>query len=386
MKQRVALVRGPGLNSWEMQLFLPLTDAYEMTAFVSQSHYFEINEIPIEIRRLFSVGQLLRARILRKPMIGFFGDYHDLLGLKNALRGFDIVHSRDTAYYDTYQAARAKASCGFKFVVTVWENIPFLNNNNVAEKHKKFIFNEADLLLSVSERAKEVLLLEGAPEHKIKVLMPGIDCQHFRSMSKDRDLLQKFKCRDDDFVVLYVANLYREKGIFELLFAFRMMLNRNKSGRKLKLLIVGQGKERKKVLYWIEKLSLQRDAFLIGSYPYEIMPKIHNLADVFILPSLPSPTWQEQFGYVLIESMACGKPIISTMSGSIPEVVGDAGILVQSNDFVSIQRVIEAFLNDECMRHEYGMRARLRAEKHFDSRKVSAQLRKLYGELYPVQQ
>lgn len=381
MEKRLALVRGPGLNSWEMQMFSPLSDAYELTAFASQTNYFDVDTIPVRVRKLFSMGRLLRARILRKPMIKFLGDYHDLVGLKKALRGFHIVHCRDVAYYDTYQSAKAKANCGFRLVVTVWENIPFLHDNNLAAKHKSVVFDQADLLLPVSERAKETLILEGAPEHKIRVLMPGIDILGFRPMSKDPDLLRRFSCRADDFIVLYVANLCREKGIFDLLLAFRALLNRHPTRKDLKLLIAGRGRERKNVLAWLKKLSLHNNVVMIGSYPYEVMPKIHNLADVFVLPSCSIPTWQEQFGYVLVESMACGKPVISTMSGSIPEVVSDAGILVQPNDFVSIGRAIEDFFTNERLQREYAARARMRAEKYFDSLNVSRELRMLYGSL-----
>jgi glycosyltransferase involved in cell wall biosynthesis len=364
-----------------MQMYTPLSDAYEIAGFVSRNHYFNVGAIPVNIHKLFSVGMFLRARILRKPMIALMGDYHDLQGLERALPGFDIVHCSDSMYYFTYQAAKAKKSCGFKLALTIWENIPFLHHNHAAAEHKKIIFDRTDLFLAVSERAKEVLILEGAPSEKITVLMPGIDIGHFIPMSKDPDLLRQFNCHEDDFIVLYVANLFREKGIFDLLVAFRSLLNRRGSTKTLKLLIAGRGKERENVSRWIEMLQLTQNVFLIGSHPYAIMPKIHNLADVFVLPSIPIPGWQEQFGYVLAESMACGKPVISTLSGSIPEVVGDSGMLIQPNDFISITRAIEELLDDEQLRKEYGMRARQNAEKRFDARVVSQKLRTLFNGL-----
>ena len=381
MKKKLAIVRGPGLNSWEMQMYTPLSDAYEIAAFVSRNHYFNVGAIPVNIHKLFSVGMFLRARVLRKPMIALMGDYHDLQGLERSLKGFDIVHCTDTMYYFTYQAAKAKKSCGFKLALTIWENIPFLHHNRAAAKHKKIIFDRTDLYLAISERAKEVLLLEGAPAEKIKILMPGIDIGHFKPMDKDPELLRQFNCHEDDFIVLYVANLFREKGIFDLLFAFRSLLNRRGNSKKLKLLIAGRGKELNNISRWIETLQLTQNAFLIGSHPYAIMPKIHNLADVFILPSMPSPRWQEQFGYVLAESMACGKPVISTLSGSIPEVVGDAGKLIQPNDFVSIMKAIEELIEDEQLRKEYGARGRHNAEQRFDARLVSQELRTIFGSL-----
>jgi alpha-maltose-1-phosphate synthase len=380
--RRVALVRGPGLNSWETQLFSPLADTYEFVGITTQSPYFDISKVPFPVRKQFSVGHFLRSRHLRKPMIALCGDYHDMQMLGRTLRAFDIVHCLDTMYYYSYQAARARKNGDFKLVLTVWENIPFLHHNKAAARHKALIFEQADMFIAVSERAKEVLLLEGAPGDRICVTMPGIDTARFHPMEKDENLLQTVGCRPDDIIILYVANLFREKGIYDLLFAFRSLLNRIPAAQRVKLLIAGRGRERDGVARTIASLKLTNHASLLGPHGYDAMPGIHNLADIFVLPSLPIRTWQEQFGYVLAESMACGKAIVSTMSGSIPEVVGDAGILVQPNDFVSLAQALERLLVDADLRRSYGRRARQRAEDLFDANKVSATLRRHYDSLF----
>ncbi len=382
MKKKLAIIRGPNLNSWEMQNYVHLMDQFDIVGFTSYGHNFDVSSIPFEVKRLISIGQLLKARFLRKPMNHLIGDYHDLQGLEHSLKGFDIVHSVETSYYCSYQAARAKKRYGFKLVLTVWENIPFLFHLAATKKNKLFIAKQTDLFLPVSNRAKEVLSLEGMPEEKIIVQMPGIDIQHFRPMEKDKELLKKFGCDEDDFIILFVANLYREKGIYDLIYAFRQLLNIIKKKDKIKLLIGGKGYEEKNIIKTIVELKLLENAKLIGSFPYKIMPKIHNLADVFVLPSIPIPTWQEQFGYVLIESMACGKPVISTYCGSIPEVLGDAGILVQPNDFSSLTHAIENLYYDESYRLKLCKYSLDRIEKYFDAKQVSFNLRKFYEDIY----
>ena len=381
MKTKIAIIRGPNLNSWEMQNFAPLADAYDLVGFTSSGNSYDISLIPFEIRKLFSVGEFLSARFLRNPMNNLVGDYHDLVGLESALSEFDIVNTAETSYYCSYQAAKSKRENGFKLVLTVWENIPFLINHSAAVRNKKEIARQTDLFLAISERAKEVLILEGMPEEKVKVQMPGIDVDHFHPMPKDIELLQRFGCDAEDFVVLYVANLYREKGIFDLIFAFRRLMDRLGEKSKIKLLIAGRGRERDNILRLIRQLRLESCARLIGSYPYSEMPKIHNLGDAFVLPSIPIPTWQEQFGYVLVESMACGKPVISTLSGSIPEVVGDAGILVQPNDCLSILTALERLVSDVTYRNELSVHARACAENNYDSKKVAVQFEQHYNSL-----
>ena len=97
-----------------------------------------------------------------------------------------------------------------------------------------------------------------------------------------------------------------------------------------------------------------------GRISYTDMPAIHRLADIFVLPSIPTPIWEEQFGMVLVESMASGKAVVSTQSGSIPEVVGDAGVLVPPGDPGALAQELGRLLCDEAWRNELGHRARQR--------------------------
>jgi glycosyltransferase involved in cell wall biosynthesis len=380
MKHRVALVRGPNLNSWEMQNFTPLMGVFDFVGFTSRGHNFDVGEIPFEVRTLRSWGQIATPRLFRKGFYNLLGDYHDLKGLGVALSGFDIVHAAEPTYYCTYQAARAKQRNGFKLVVAVWENIPFLFNGAATRRARNLVFQQADLFLAVTERSREVLILEGAPAEKIRVQMPGIDVDHFRPMAKDDAMLVQFGCTREDIVVLYVAHLQVKKGIYDLLFAFKRALQQTVA-KNIKLLIAGNGAEKAGVASIITQLGLNESVRLIGSYPYSRMPSIHNLADVFVLPSQPAREWQEQFGYVLVESMACGKPVISTTSGSIPEVVGEVGVLVPSNDFISLGNAIQTLVESIEQRRKLGAQGRARAERLFDAKRVAHQIKTHYETL-----
>jgi len=386
MKKQLALVRGPNLNAWEMQSFTPLLNTFDIVGFTSYGHNFNVSAIPFQVKRLFSFGQFLRPRTVRSSLSHLLGDYHDLQGLGNALRRFDIVHSAETFYYCTYQTARLRHSNRFKLVVTVWENIPFLYETATKRAIKTTVFEAADLFLAVSSRAREALILEGAPQEKIKVQTPGIDLEQFHPMEKDFQLLRRFGCSGNDFIILFLANLYREKGIFDLLYAFRRVLNHLGKNVKLKLLLAGRGRDERKVLESIGHLRLEDHARLIGGFPYSSVPQLHNIADIFVLPSIPTPTWQEQFGYVLVESMACGKPVISTTSGAIPEVVADAGVLVPPNDFLSLAKALEDLIQDERKRLELGEKARRLAEETFDARRVAQHLNNYYEALLSNEQ
>jgi glycosyltransferase involved in cell wall biosynthesis len=377
--KRVAIVRGPNLNSWEMQNFSPLSQDFEFVALCSSRNNYDVRNISLPLRQLWSWGQFFRPRVTRWAIEHFFGDYHDLQGIDRALRGFDIVHTAETMYYCSYQAALAKRRLGFKLVVTVWENIPF-NFNTPRTRHlKETIFRETDLFLAATQRARDVLVLEGVPVEKIRVQMPGVDTEHFRPLPKDQSRLREYGCRPDDLIILFVANLYVEKGVYELLFAFKAFLLKTGTMYPVKLLIAGKGPEAPRLESRISQLGLEECVRLIGPHSYTAMPSIHNLADVFVLPSKPAPHWAEQFGYVLIESMACAKSVITTECGSIPEVLGDAGTLVPSSDYIALADALERHISNPSLRRELGQKARVRAEKVFDVRRVALQFKEHYN-------
>lgn len=380
MKKRIAIVRGPNLNSWEMQNFTPLLDTFDFVGFTSRGHNFDVAGIPFKVQKLTSFGQLMTPRLIRKGFYNFLGDYHDLQGLGAALHGFDIVHTAESMYYCSYQSAQVKRQHRFKLVVTVWENLPFLFNLPATQRVRRRVLEETDLFLPITERSKEVLVLEGAPPERIRVQMPGVDINHFRPTPKDEGLLKQFECGTNDLVVLFVAHLLVQKGIYDLLCAFKRVCERT-SERNVKLLIAGEGPEEARVALFITQLGLQKAVRLIGPHPYSRMPAIHNLADIFVLPSQPAREWQEQFGYVLVEGMACAKPVVSTMSGSIPEVVGDVGVLVPPGDFISLANALERLLGSEQERRDLGGRGRERAETLFDAKKVALQIKGHYETL-----
>ena len=81
------------------------------------------------------------------------------------------------------------------------------------------------------------------------------------------------------------------------------------------------------------------------------------------MPSLPTPYWEEQLGFSLIEAMASEVAVLSTRSGSIPFVVGDAGVLVGAYDVDALQTGLEELVRDPARRSELGALGRARVER-----------------------
>jgi len=386
---RVALVRGDSLNRYEMQSYEPLLAEWELVAFTSYDNPFDLDGLKIPIQRVHASTELFRffpsavRRYLDFTIRHVLEVHAPFVNLTEKLKDFDIIHSADAHYYYSYQAVQAKKRHGCKVVITQWENIPFLfEQRGWARRRKQKTLAQADLFMAVTERAKEALILEGVPAEKIRVVPVGIDLSRFQLAGRDPSLSATLGIETKDKVILYVGRLVRSKGLFELFNAFaRLLRDPAMRDQPVKLLCVGSG-DQNLVAPMLERLGIADRVLLAGSFTYDKMPAIHNLADVLVLPSVPTYRWREQFGMVLLESMACCKAVISTYSGSIPEVIGDAGILVQPYDHFSLYEALKKVLLDDSLRQHLGQKARARVESQFDCRMIAHRIDEAYRSLF----
>lgn len=375
-----------------MQNYEPLRKYYDIRAVASYNHRYPLEEIELPIIKLHS----LREIIGRVPKVrGLFNivfrnwvlkDY--LLRLDRLLAWADIVHSLETQahYIFSYQAALSKAKFGYRLVITHWENIPFAYEDMFHNKKiKSFVHKASDHFLAITKRAKEALIIEGVPESKISVVNYGIDLKRFFPKPKSEQLMNDLKLRPDDLVILFIGRLVWEKGVFEILYALKKIMQDLAHSRlpNMKCLIVGSGEEKAALTEMISRLDLDREIRLLSDYPYNLIPEVHSLADIFILPSVPLRHWREQYGMVLIEAMAMGKPIVTTYSGSIPEVVEDAGLLVPPADHLGLSQAIKHLIENPDARIEIGRKARWIAERKYDAIKVSDKIHGIYQSLLP---
>jgi glycosyltransferase involved in cell wall biosynthesis len=94
---------------------------------------------------------------------------------------------------------------------------------------------------------------------------------------------------------------------------------------------------------------------------HEEMPDYINAADIVVLPSITTATSKEQYGRVISEAMACGRMVIVSDSGALPELVSDSGICFRQNDVDDLEDVLRRAITGPEMRVDFGMRAHKRA-------------------------
>ncbi len=384
---KIGIVRGGSLNKFEMQNYEPLTKYYDIIAFHSSCNLFDIQDIKIQKRQLISLEGLLGSKICKvlKHPFRVIGCPEYMCGLEKELKSVDIVHTAETFNAYSYQAIKAKKKYGIKVIVRQAENIPFLHENHPVRKmFKKEVIESADFFTADSLRAKNALMLEGVPEEKIEVIPLGINTDKFKPRKPNHKLIEEIGIHEDDFIILFIGRLVWEKGIYDLVYALKKLLidpDISNMSTTIKLLIRGEGPEEQRIKKLIDNLYLSKHVIFVKSLPYYELNCLYNLSDIFVLPSIPTKGWQEQFGFVLIEAMATETPVISTLSGSIPEVVGNAGLLVQPNDFLSLYRAIKKLVLDEKLTVNYGVEGRKRVIKNFDSRENARKWKTIFESL-----
>jgi glycosyltransferase involved in cell wall biosynthesis len=372
-RPRVVIVRGHQANPWELRPWEQpaITDRFAVSYLRSARGWFDTSSLSLESRRVRTLRGMLPAGAVGDLAVRVPGDRY--LGLATALRGADIVHAQELGYWYSMQAARLRRRLGYRLVLTVWETIPLLDTyRNVRTRaYRAATLAETDLFLATTERARESLLLEGAPAERIRVCPPGISSERFEAAGRHERSLAAAP------TILSAGRLVWEKGHQDVIRALALLRRRPPThGRAdARLLIVGTGPEERRLRDYAGELGLGDAVELRGSIPYDEMPGVYASAACMVLASLPTRFWEEQFGMVLAEAIAAGLPIVASASGAIPEVAGAAARYFAAGDWIGLADTLSEML---AQRHAALADAPAR---RYDSQAAAARLASAYEEL-----
>jgi glycosyltransferase involved in cell wall biosynthesis len=179
----------------------------------------------------------------------------------------------------------------------------------------------------------------------VEVVYPGVG-QAFRVIEDQHHLaMVRELCGLDRPFILNVGTLEPRKNLATLLDAYAALRRR---GLEHRLVIAGgRGWLYDGVFRRVEELSLEDDVLFLGYVAEEHLPALYCLADLLVFPSL-----YEGFGLPPLEAMACGTPVITSNSSSLPEVVGEAGLMVPAQDPEALAETIAMVLADPGLRED----------------------------------
>jgi len=244
----------------------------------------------------------------------------------------DLFHSSDWI--------EPKANC--LKVTTVHDLAPIIypemHDIKIVEVFKrklKLVKKESKTIIAVSSSTKNDLVNKiGISEEKIKVIYEAVD-ENFAKIKTDENILKRFNLKS---FIISDALKNERKNLRNLLNAFENLQDKN-----LQLVLPGEslwGEEKIKTI--IEKSSLKDKIIMTGMLSLGELKALYKNATVAVFPS-----FYEGFGLAILEAMSCGCPVITSNISSLPEVAGDAALLINPHDIVAISQGIEKVINDE---------------------------------------
>ena len=214
----------------------------------------------------------------------------------------------------------------------------------VLHKLLKFICNNVDACISVSNaERKEIISSLNITPSRVTTVHNGVSTNIFRQIDKKETRLFLKERFGIDKKFLFHASTYRPtKNLTNILKALSLIKNKP-------LLVIGGnlGEYKNSILNTIKKLKLSNDVLIIGNLKEKEMVYLYNGAIATLLPS-----FHESFGLPILESMACGTPVITSNIYAPPEIAGDAGVYVNPYDIESIKDAIEKLIVDTNYRNK----------------------------------
>jgi glycosyltransferase involved in cell wall biosynthesis len=202
-----------------------------------------------------------------------------------------------------------------------------------------------DAIIAVSQSTKQdIMRLLGVPEKKISVIYEAVSpaFRPQRSAETTRRARERFGIPGD--FILFVSTIEPRKNVPMLLKAFRWLLDHYRLD--VKLVLAGEkGWLFGEVFQQVTKQKLQEDVIFLGRVSNEELLMLYNTAQVLVAPSI-----YEGFGLTPLEAMACGTPVVVSNVSALPEIVGDAGLLVDPNNAEEIAVAVARLLGDAELR------------------------------------
>jgi glycosyltransferase involved in cell wall biosynthesis len=235
--------------------------------------------------------------------------------------------------------------------------------------------HQADRVLTVSEASKrDILHYFRIPDQKIVVIPNAIDERYNEAPAAEDIERVKERYQLNDPFVLYAGNIKPHKNLERLIEAFHMF--RRHEFEHVKLLIIGDEISKYATLRrTVHRLKLHKHVRFFGFVPDQTLAALYRLAAVFVFPSL-----YEGFGLPPLEAMASGAPVITSNVSSLPEVVGDAALLIDPYDPEAIADAMRRVLSDDVLRVQLRERGLVRA-RHFSWDRSIRRVHEIYEEV-----
>jgi len=230
-----------------------------------------------------------------------------------------------------------------------------------------------DFVISMSNfNVNKYLLKWGVPKNKIKVIPVGLDLNEFKPTTPSKELIDKY----GPHLIISIKPLYstNAEGIKYIIRGFKHVAEKYP---KYNYLIIGDGEKKKELMELVNVLDLQKNVHFLSPKPHSALPEIYSSAEFMV----HSFVYEATTSMGLIDSLACGVPLVVTDSGEVKNASQGAAILAKPKDEKSIVEAMLKLIENPQLRKELGTKERKIAEEKFSIEKVGNDFISIYKNL-----
>lgn len=275
-------------------------------------------------------------------------------------RDIEVIHAHGTI---AAVATKVMARLFRKRTVMSTHTIYGLETRPLLTRFTRWALASFDAVLALSPLSRDELLAIGLPEEKVRVYIHWINLGRF--YPHDTEKCKRELQLENRFVVLFLGRLIEKKGAGVLLEAARLTPN-------ITYAFAGDGPMAKEIALEAEK---RENVIYFGEIPNEDAPGYYCAADVFAIPS----QYEEGFGRVLAEAMACGTPVLAANRGSLPQLVPPEVGFITEPAAAAIAAVLKSLLEDRGRLLKMRVACRDYAVEHFSERNAETILASYRG-------
>ena len=281
----------------------------------------------------------------------------------------DVIHAHDPHGVAMAALALSMSTRPQKPPVVAARRVDFHLKANALSRWK---YRQVDCFICASDAIRRMLVADGVPESRAVTVHEGIDLGRVDA-APAADLHGEFWLPHHAPIVGNVAALVPHKGQRHLIDAAAIVV---RALPDVRFFIAGEGELRASLERQVRDRHLEKHVFLIGFRPDVL--SVHKAFDLFVMSSLT-----EGLGTSLLDAMACGKAIVATRTGGIPEVVvhGETGLLVPPRDHEALAAAVIALLADGPRRRAMGDAGRARARERFSAERMVQDTLTIYERL-----
>jgi len=278
----------------------------------------------------------------------------------------DVFHIDEEPYnFATWHAMQAGKQVGAKMCFFTWQNIPKHYPPPFAQMERA-VYAGVHAGIAGNQAGLEIMRDKGFAKPAVVIPQFGFDPLIYQPPPP--------KPRPANHIptIGYIGRLVEEKGVQVLLEAVALLRPH------YRVEIIGTGYYRTELEILASRLGIRDRITFRNSVAALKVPEALNGFDVLVVPSLTRANWMEQFGRVIVEAMGCEVPVVGSDSGEIPNVIGDAGIIVPEGNAEQLALRLHELLEDREMRRDLATRGRQRMLTQFTQRQVAQRHYQLY--------